>query len=255
MDTKIIFCEWLKRIDPDIIYDIGSRDGREAIYFKKIVPNAEVTAFEANPILFKKIAMLPEFINGSIKIMPAAISDKTGTTKFFVPDVNYEAGYDTDWRLGTGSLKEKVSDGSKTQVYVKTKTLDSLLSDSIDKSIALWIDVEGCSYEVLSGMSKIADRVKMIHIEVETERFWEGQMLFDDIVCLLVEKGFYLAIKKIYKHGQGNAIFLNKKVAFNRMIRYKTYIYAYLLSRIRITKRSIMKRLRAFPLSFAQILI
>jgi len=190
MNTKIFFCEMLRHIKPDVIYDIGSRDGKEAILFKKIIRSAEVTAFEVNPTLVQRIKILPEFKNGNVLLMNCAVSDKDGVSDFFISDADYDADYDMDWRVGTSSLREKTAHGSKRRISVRTYTLDTLLSNKKGKSIVLWIDIEGCSCEALSGMNEISGQVKMIHAEIETKEFWKGQRLFDDILSLMREKGF-----------------------------------------------------------------
>ena len=52
------------------------------------------------------------------------------------------------------------------------------------------IDVEGCSYEVLSGFGEKLNIVKSIHIEGELVELYENQKLFDDFKILLSDNGF-----------------------------------------------------------------
>ena len=88
-------------------------------------------------------------------------------------------------------------------------------------------------------MNDTSGQVKMIHAEVETREFWKGQRLFDDILSLMQQKGFYPAVQKIYGHGQGNAIFLRNEITCGVMVWLRAYSKG-LWSRI---NHSVAKRL------------
>ncbi len=48
-DTKSLFVSLMKKWRCDLGLDIGSRDGKQALLFKDVLPGARVAAFEANP--------------------------------------------------------------------------------------------------------------------------------------------------------------------------------------------------------------
>jgi hypothetical protein len=78
-------------------------------------------------------------------------------------------------------------------VRVRAVRLDSFLTDVLAgpaRTIALWIDVEGAAYEVLEGIDGIRDRVCLVHVEVETRAFWQGQRLWPEIDVLMRQLGF-----------------------------------------------------------------
>ena len=52
--SKRMFHFLINKIDPDLVLDIGSRDGKDSLIFRKILPKAKINAFEANPDLYKK---------------------------------------------------------------------------------------------------------------------------------------------------------------------------------------------------------
>ena len=93
------------------------------------------------------------------------------------------------------SIRERAPDTSYASkpVPVRAVRLDSFLTDVLAgpaSTIALWIDVEGAAYEVLEGIDGIRDRVCLVHVEVETRAFWQGQRLWPDIEALMGRLGF-----------------------------------------------------------------
>ena len=93
------------------------------------------------------------------------------------------------------SIRERTPDNrfASRPVSVRAVRLDSFLTDVLAgpaRTIALWIDVEGAAYEVLEGIDRIRDRVCLVHVEVETRAFWQGQRLWPDIDALMRQLGF-----------------------------------------------------------------
>ena len=94
-----------------------------------------------------------------------------------------------------GSIRERTPDNrfASEPVRVRAVRLDTFLTDVLAgsaRTIALWIDVEGAAYEVLEGIDGIRDRVCLVHVEVETRAFWQGQRLWPDIDALMGQLGF-----------------------------------------------------------------
>jgi len=79
-------------------------------------------------------------------------------------------------------------------VRVKTARIDDFLAGQQNKHarIALWIDVEGAAYDVLSGMGKDPEKVALVHVEVEKKPMFPGQKLATDIDRLMSNWGFGL---------------------------------------------------------------
>jgi hypothetical protein len=79
-----------------------------------------------------------------------------------------------------------------TPVEIEAVRLDKFVDSlsPVPESIALWIDVEGAAYEVLKGVSGIKNRIDLIHVEVETREYWQGQKLKGDVVTLARSLGY-----------------------------------------------------------------
>lgn len=193
MDTQSIFRKFLYHHPASIIFDIGTRDGSDAYSFKKLCPNSKVFAFEANPDLNIPDQGLVEFHN-------MAISNFNGESEFTIMDP----------KLGCGSLRENDQKGSK--VKVKVTTIDTFLeSRKLEGSLAFWIDVEGCTKEVLDGALKALDTTTVIHAEVETKEIWKGQVTLKDIKAMLERHNFKLLCGSMNSDiKQGNVIFVKK---------------------------------------------
>jgi hypothetical protein len=76
---------------------------------------------------------------------------------------------------------------------VGTTRLDTYLADKCapDARLALWIDTEGKAHEAIQGIAGIADRVHLLHVEVETSPcIGTGQKLYADVKRLLRQLGF-----------------------------------------------------------------
>lgn len=186
--TLITFELLLRRLRPDVVCDIGSRDGREAARFAKAAPRAHVLAFEANDANAQAMARSADCRNGIYELVPIAISDTTGTVSFFVVD-----GVDTVAR-GQSSLLPRAADRlpGERRVEVRSRRLDELVTERWPKgqSLMLWIDVEGAAQQVLSGAEGVLDRVDALHVELENRQFWQNQALGSEVIAWLTERGF-----------------------------------------------------------------
>jgi FkbM family methyltransferase len=74
-------------------------------------------------------------------------------------------------------------------------TLDSYFSENqsqFTSEIFLKIDTQGYEMHVLQGAEKLLKHTRLIETEVSFTRLYEGQVLFDDIVLFMKERGFIL---------------------------------------------------------------
>jgi hypothetical protein len=78
------------------------------------------------------------------------------------------------------------------------------------KTIALWIYVEGADYEVLEGISGIAEQVCVVHIEVETTDCWRIQHLWTEVRDLMREFG-YTAVARTRGNPLFDVVFVNNR--------------------------------------------
>ncbi len=207
----------LEKLKPDLVCDVGSRDAADSLNIKSFLPQAEIHAFEANPVLVDKIKSDTRVQAAGVIVNWNAVSNRTGKATFKLFSLE----------SGNGSLRNATSEitGEGSQSYeVDCVCLGNYLSDR-GKNIALWIDVEGCGYEVLEGLGDAARRVCAIHIEVETKPFWEGQKLIGDTEKLMRQMGFIpVATSLTLEANQGNITFIREEVLKNTPGLYKDLI-------------------------------
>lgn len=147
-----------------VVWEVGSRDGKDAVEIAKRIylgeeswfwNNAEITAVEANPAQAKIIEKnYPE-----IEVIKVAASNQKG----FAPFMTYEGD---EGAVGSSSLNLTWKDDLPGhQIEVQTDTLYNLIKD--EEIDIMKIDVEGHSMEVIEGMGDKLKRVKVYHIETE----------------------------------------------------------------------------------------
>ena len=189
LNTKLLFYQLLPVLRPATVLDVGSLDGTHAMRFRHLVPGARIVAFEANP---RNVAALRDsgaFQSAGIELVPKAASNHDGHLTFFVEATSAAE----PWRHGISSTRQRTAASLGTvPTDVDAVRLDTFVTarDDLGAPIALWVDVEGASYEVLQGIEAIRTRVLVIHCEVETRPFWVGQHLKADVEALLGGFGF-----------------------------------------------------------------
>jgi FkbM family methyltransferase len=190
-----------------IIFEIGSRDGKDAKFLSDNLNSEFVYTFEANPDCHSLIQeTYPQFNN-----IYGAISNYQGESTFnMVVSSDWEA-------VGTSSLKNRndnwYEDKSK-KINVPVNTIENFIEDQgISEMIDLVkIDTEGCSFEVLDGFGKKINHVKLFHIENETFAYWEGQRLANEVGEFLNKKGFLLIHSYNFGENSVDEVWINGNI-------------------------------------------
>ncbi|MEQ9168469.1 MAG: FkbM family methyltransferase, partial [Fulvivirga sp.] len=138
--------------------------------------------FEANPDNFKKLC---ENIVDTSKI--SAIH-KIVCDKVDIINLNV---YEKRDNKGLSSIKNRISHKSAKTYPVESVRLDHFFSE-LKKSdnVALWIDVEGATYDVLVGAELIFSNLWLIHCEVENRPMFSNSALRSEIKQFFKIKGF-----------------------------------------------------------------
>lgn len=190
LKTKYAFHALLWLLKPDVVLDIGSMDGSDSKRFRKLLPRADIVAFEGNPYNHRAMLEDPEIARKRIRVVNSLVSDSEGPHSFFVQRPVADEGH---FNRGTSSLIRRDEAGLTTEeVRLDAVRIDSFLVRDYPTSsrVALWIDVEGHAHSVIEGMSGAPDRVKLIHVEVETAEVWAGQKVEADVLRLAVSMDY-----------------------------------------------------------------
>jgi FkbM family methyltransferase len=190
--TGWLFRRLLGALRIDIVCDVGSMNGRDALAFREAVPQARLYAFEANPFNVSTMRADRRLARCAIEIVPSAVANVDGEADFYIvaaPGMDSAA-----WR-GMSSLyrREASSWFDTSTARVTTLRLDTFFAGRAHpgQRAALWIDVEGKGYEVIEGARNLNATVQIIHVEVETTPcIASAQRLYAQVKALLTSQGF-----------------------------------------------------------------
>jgi FkbM family methyltransferase len=205
------FVSVVKESKADVVCDIGSRDGEMAIKAKRANPEAQVYAFEPNPENFFEFA--EKVVDAGVHFIPLAIGSQNSIEMLKVPSYASKYNNASITRRGIASLKSRVNHKDYIEYVAPQVKLSSFfqIKGHEKKTFAMWIDVEGGSFEVVQGIGPdIIKNTHAIKVEVETMEVWAGQKNYKDVVEFLGELCFYPAYW-FFHELQFDIIFLNRR--------------------------------------------
>lgn len=216
LKTKYLFLNLLRMLRPALILDVGSMDGSDSIRFRHMSPKSKIIAFEANPYNYSKMQNNPLLSQLNIEVRNRMVSSKAEKGKFYISK-SAVAGSNSGNMGTSSSMKPVDSSEVAEEIEVDTTRLDAVIADAVAPTdwVAMWIDVEGAGYEVLSSVVGTRQQIALLHIEVELTEFWVGQKLKNDVLKLANELGLeLLAHSKNDK--QQDLVLINSKLLRER---------------------------------------
>lgn len=166
--------------DTPNIVDCGANIGLSILYFKKLYPNANITAIEADARIFtylcKNVALLED---NSLKLIQKAVSSNDGEMMFT------HEGADAGRELMMGEYT-----GDFTRVT--SCRLDHLIQDQVD---FLKMDIEGAEVESLLA-SRLLSNVKNLFVEYHS--FSQKKQRLHELLDKLTKEGFRYYISTVY---------------------------------------------------------
>ena len=167
----------------DVLVEVGSRDGLDAIKIAKNINSKQNIIFEADPNLIQDIETNIKNYGGNIKfkLLNLALGDEDKEVNFFAVD---QSKYSNK---GVGSLykidfdnREKKDPDYKRKDVQKIIKLNQNKYTSLNLPIPdlLLIDVEGAEYEVLKGFDIDLSKIKFIVLESSISKNHVGAKTF-----------------------------------------------------------------------------
>jgi FkbM family methyltransferase len=214
LDTSHLFLRLLRTLDVDVVCDVGSLNGADALRFRTVRPDAAIFAFEANPVNERRMRASAALARACVEVVALAICERDGDADFFVVDATNAPLA----RQGMSSLYLRApAEHRGAAVRVACARLDGYLGPRLaaDARIALWLDVEGKAFEALSGADSILERVAVIHVELESEPcIGTNQKLAPEVHALLSARGFrLLGADHALSATQFNAVYVSERIA------------------------------------------
>lgn len=177
------------------VFDIGSRDGLQAVELSDLFPNAQVFAVECNRDTLDQcrsnIASHPR-----IRLIDKAINAYTGRCVFHPIDRSRTITTWPDGNPGASSLFLATGDYPAETYVQNTVEVDCIRLDvlcgqlDIDVIDLIWMDLQGAELIALQSAGPLLDKVRYIFTEVSHRPLYKGQCLFDDVDAFLKAKGF-----------------------------------------------------------------
>jgi FkbM family methyltransferase len=159
-------------------------------------------AIEANPATYAAKTKLAE--KNGVMTVNCGVGPTSGESEFHVPR--------RDRVAGNASFFMKQGEDFDS-IRVPMRTLDELCTQFLppQASLALWIDVEGMTLDVLRGARSLlgGGLCRVMKLEVETKTFWEHQALASDVDDYLRGLGYEAVLRDIEYNGQYNVIYVS----------------------------------------------
>lgn len=216
--THVHLIKSLKKFHPQNVFEIGSRDGNDAVFYATEfgVDHQRVYAFEPNPTLAQYIrSRYP-----NVQVREEAISNYDGYSGFNCVIVNEEPN-ENDWmHYGLSSLYDRAGRNTTAgdilfhRIQVTVRKMSSIIRELGIETIDICkIDTEGNSFCVLESFEQYIEMVKTFHIEMEYRAYWKDQVLAPVIKDFLKKKNFTLLTENfIGNSDQSDSIWINNNL-------------------------------------------
>lgn len=128
-------------VQPNTILDLGSNVGMSVIYFRCKYPAAEITAYEPNPVAFRRLTENTRGMS-NVTLWNQAVADHNGTTAFHVGAATVHSSLFSRPEL-------------TSQVNVECRTLDTILAGLPGSVDLLKFDIEGGECTIFSAAQNL----------------------------------------------------------------------------------------------------
>jgi FkbM family methyltransferase len=201
--------------EPKVIWEIGSRDGREAQRLSDAFPESQVIAFEPNPETFPLVKAVA-LKNPKITPKNLAISNTNGSIDFHKINTAETVTSWVDGNPGASSLLR--SSGNYpyekcVQDLIKVRSMraaDFLKEEPELQPQLLWIDVQGSEDQVLESFQSDLREVHTIVVELSLKEIYLNQPLALEVIELIKNKFYFAGVLNVGEW-QFDALLINKQ--------------------------------------------
>lgn len=172
---------------PDLLLDIGARNGESIVKFRRIWPLVEIISFEPRSVALKVLRKTASEA-GRVTVHPFALGTEEGRFSMFEfpeDDGGSSILAPTETLKGTRAWANK-----HRKVIVQMKRLDDF---EIEGEPFIKIDVQGFQNDVVKGGPDTFSRAIGCLIEVGSEPLYEGQGEFGEVDEMLTAAGLTYA--------------------------------------------------------------
>lgn len=204
-----LFQSLQKMLKPELTLEIGAHAAPFSRRMARM--GIEAHAFEANP--YNHAAFAPHLRRRAPKVNyhHMAISDTDGSITFEV--MASRGGKALNKVAANNSLLQRSNASLEYEsVTVPSMRLDSFLTENAleGRSFSAWIDVEGALGTVAKGFGTAFRSCLSLIVEVEEITFWQGQMLYLDVMRYFSGQGLVPVARDFEAAHQYNLVYLRQ---------------------------------------------
>jgi FkbM family methyltransferase len=184
--------------------ECGAYDAATSVRFLR-AGGRKAIAIEANPNTYSAMTRLAQ--EHGVVTVNCGLGSEVAETEFFIPK--------SDSHAGNASFLRKPGENPYA-VKVSVDTIDNIVEKHIEPRcfIALWVDVEGLALDVLKGGTAVlkGKNCRVVKVEVETKRFWQGQALASEVHRFLSRFRYRAVLRDIEYANQYNLIYVREEL-------------------------------------------
>lgn len=180
--------KWLESLGIHTIIDIGASIGEFSKMIRKILPEAQIYAFEPLKTSYLKLVSNTRHLS-KFQAFNFALGEQDDDDA----EIHHWGYSPSSSFLSMADLHKKAFPrvGDETVENVRMRRLDGIARDlDIKEHILIKIDVQGYEDKVIAGGREIFSRAKLVIMETGFEELYTGQPLFDDIYGIMRNMGF-----------------------------------------------------------------
>jgi FkbM family methyltransferase len=207
-------------IEPGLVVEIGAFEAGFSKELAKVLKDAKLLAYEANPHVYQRFApTMPPGVSYINKAVGAVEGSKPFHIITTVPSPEGDVVVGSFNRIS--SLRARSGNATQSEtILCECTTVDQIIADHGNpQNAALWIDAEGAVGDILFGAHQaLAGNVVTILVELETVAEWSGQWLADEIRNYLALFGFVPVVRDCETSWQFNEIFVRESALTDSML-------------------------------------
>ena len=199
-----------KAIRPAVVLELGAHSAWFSQQVRNALPDAAVHALEANHY---SVALYSDAaVRAGVAYHHLAVGDEVKDCVFKI--ARTRDGVPVKPTRGSNSLRAKRLNIQYEDAPVQMVTVDHFAQEHglTGRPNVMWIDVEGCAYEVLTGAERTLTETLVLMVEVEDKAFWIGQKKAGEVKRLLFALGFIPIARDFEFRSQHNMIFARPTV-------------------------------------------
>ena len=206
---------WQYQDQPMVIFEAGAHYCEDTLELHRLVPLAQIWAFEPNPETLPKCREAVKDIP-QIHLIETAVGDDAGIVPFFQIDTRNTVTTHGDGNPGASSLfmatgKYPTEKYVQKIISVEMVTFGDVIRDNNLPGVdILWLDMQGGELAALHGLGDYIHTVKLIMIEVQFKPIYYGVPLYPEIKRFMETHGFEFVRWDYISEWFANAIYRRK---------------------------------------------